>query len=159
MFNNNYNPYYTQPQRFQPTEPIQPINTQPYIPPQTHNTQQVLLGKSVDSIDVVKAMDIPLDGTVSYFPLTDGSAIVTKKLQSDGTSKTTIYRPVEEENKTSINYRCFNKSFSYLSKLYGKGTNLYNHLTFKNILLSKIILSHSYVGFCQTVEKASFFSN
>lgn len=104
MFNNNYNPYYTQPQRFQPTEPIQPINTQPYIPPQTHNTQQVLLGKSVDSIDVVKAMDIPLDGTISYFPLTDGSAIVTKKLQSDGTSKTTIYRPVEEENKTSINY-------------------------------------------------------
>ena len=104
MFNNNYNPYYTQPQRFQPAEPIQPINTQPYIPPQTHNTQQVLLGKSVDSIDVVKAMDIPLDGTISYFPLTDGSAIVTKKLQSDGTSKTTIYRPVEEENKTSINY-------------------------------------------------------
>ena len=104
MFNNNYNPYYTQPQRFQPTEPIQPINTQPYIPPQTHNTQQVLLGKSVDSIDVVKAMDIPLDGTISYFPLTDGSAIVTKKLQSDGTSRTTIYRPVEEENKTSINY-------------------------------------------------------
>lgn len=98
MFNNNYNPYYTQPQRFQPTEPIQPINTQPYIPPQTHNTQQVLLGKSVDSIDVVKAMDIPLDGTISYFPLTDGSAIVTKRLQSDGTSKTTIYRPVVEDN-------------------------------------------------------------
>ena len=104
MFNNNYNPYYTQPQRFQPTEPIQPINTQSYIPPQTHNTQQFLLGKSVDSIDVVKAMDIPLDGTISYFPLTDGSAIVTKKLQSDGTSKTTIYRPIEGENKTSINY-------------------------------------------------------
>lgn len=101
MFNNNYNPYYTQPQRFQPTEPIQPINTQPYIPPQTHNTQQVLLGKSVDSIDVVKAMDIPLDGSISYFPLTDGSAIVTKRLQNDGTSKTTVYRPVVDENETS----------------------------------------------------------
>lgn len=98
MFNNNYNPYYNQPQRFQPTEPIQPINTQPYIPPQTNNTQQVLLGKSVDSIDVVKAMDIPLDGTISYFPLTDGSAIVTKRLQGDGTSKTTVYRPIIEDN-------------------------------------------------------------
>lgn len=101
MFNNTYNPYYAQPQRFQPTEPIQPINAQPYIPPQTHNTQQVLLGKSVDSIDVVKAMDIPLDGSISYFPLTDGSAIVTKRLQNDGTSKTTVYRPVVEENEST----------------------------------------------------------
>ena len=48
------------------------------------------------------------------------------------------------------------KSITYLSKLYGKGTNLYNHLTFKYILLSKIILSHSYVEICQTMEKASF---
>ena len=43
-------------------------------------------------------MDIPLDGTISYFPLTDGSAIVTKRLQGDGTSKTTVYRPVIEDN-------------------------------------------------------------
>ncbi len=57
-----------------------------------------LQGKSVDSIDVVKAMDIPLDGSTSYFPLTDGSAIVTKQLQPDGTSKTIVYRP--ESNDT-----------------------------------------------------------
>lgn len=102
MFNNNYNPYYGQTQRFQPTEPIQPMNTQPYIPPQQHNVmQQTLLGKSVDSIDVVKAMDIPLDGSISYFPLTDGSAIVTKRLQNDGTSKTTVYRPVVDENEST----------------------------------------------------------
>ena len=75
MFNNNYNPYYTQPQRFQPVEPI----TQPYVQPTATNNHIGLLGKSVESIDVVKAMDIPLDGSTSYFPLTDGSAIVTKK--------------------------------------------------------------------------------
>ena len=34
---------------------------------------------------------------MSYFPLTDGSAIVTKQLQQDGSSKTVIYRPVEEK--------------------------------------------------------------
>lgn len=100
MFNNNYNPYYNQPQRFQPVEPItQPMNTQPYIQPNTTNNHMGLLGKSVDSIDVVKAMDIPLDGSTSYFPLTDGSAIVTKKIQNDGTSKTIVYKPVEEESK------------------------------------------------------------
>ena len=57
------------------------------------------MGKSVDSIDVVKAMDIPLDGSVSYFPLTDGTAIVTKQLQTDGTSKTIVYKPIVENKK------------------------------------------------------------
>ena len=108
MFNNNYNPYYNQPQRFQPVEPItQPINTmntQPYIPSTTNNNHIGLLGKSVESIDVVKAMDIPLDGSTSYFPLTDGSAIVTKKIQNDGTSKTIVYKPVEEESKSQPVY-------------------------------------------------------
>lgn len=54
-----------------------------------------LQGKTVDSIDVVKATDIPLDGSVSYFPIVDGSAIVTKQLQQDGTSKVIIYKPVD----------------------------------------------------------------
>ena len=100
MFNNNYNPYYNQPQRFQPVEPI----TQPYIQPTINNNHIGLLGKSVESIDVVKAMDIPLDGSTSYFPLTDGSAIVTKKIQNDGTSKTIVYKPVEEESKSQPVY-------------------------------------------------------
>ena len=59
---------------------------------------------TVESIDVVKAMDIPLDGSTSYFPLTDGSAIVTKKIQNDGTSKTVVYKPVEEESKSQPVY-------------------------------------------------------
>lgn len=106
MFN-NYNPYYMQPQRYQPNDTMnQSLNTTTYIPPQNHqNMQQFgLLGKSVDSIDVVKAMDIPLDGSVSYFPLVDGSAIVTKKIQNDGTSKTIVYKPVEEESKSQPVY-------------------------------------------------------
>ena len=40
-------------------------------------------------------MDIPLDGSISYFPITDGTAIVTKQLQTDGSSKTIIYKPIE----------------------------------------------------------------
>ena len=95
MYNNNFgfNPYY-QPQRFQqmPQQPMEPV-----VPTTSVPNRSLLNGKSVDSIDVVKAMDIPLDGSVSYFPLTDGTAIVTKQLQSDGTSKTTIYKPIEEK--------------------------------------------------------------
>lgn len=106
MFNyNNYMqpqiPRYGQPyqpyanQTVQPQQPIQPQPVQQYAPQPV--SIQGLQGKTVDSIDVVKAMDIPLDGSVSYFPLVDGTAIVTKQLQADGTSKTLVYKPSEEK--------------------------------------------------------------
>ena len=40
-----------------------------------------------------------MPGSVSYFPLTNGTAIITKQLQQDGTSKTIIYKPIQEEEK------------------------------------------------------------
>lgn len=100
------NPYFNQNNRFQPIEPINNLNNNPYMAPMqvTQNNNTALLGRSVDSIDVVKAMDIPLDGSVSYFPLLDGSAIVTKKLTSDGTSRMVIYKPVEQNKKETIKY-------------------------------------------------------
>ena len=105
MYNNyGYNPYY-QPQRFQNVE--QP-NQQPmmttYQPPIQLTKPTTLLGKAVESIDVVKATDIPLDGSISYFPLTDGSAIVSKQLQNDGTSKIVVYKPAKEDKKEEIQF-------------------------------------------------------
>ena len=87
MYNNyGYNPYFQQ-QRFQSNEQNQqPIMTT-YQQPIQLTKPNYLLGKSVDNIDVVKATDIPLDGSISYFPLTDGSAIVSKQLQNDETRK------------------------------------------------------------------------
>lgn len=90
----NYNQFYGQ--AFQQQMPRMQQIEQNY--PQ-YQQQTMLQGKSVDSVDVVKAIDIPLDGSVSYFPLADGSAILTKQLQTDGTSKTITYRPVEEKQK------------------------------------------------------------
>lgn len=106
MFNNyGYNPYYPQQQRFQNVE--QP-NQQPmmttYQPPIQLTKPATLLGKAVESIDVVKATDIPLDGSISYFPLTDGSAIVSKQLQNDGTSKIVVYKPTKEDKKEAIQF-------------------------------------------------------
>lgn len=91
---NSYNPYYQQP-RFQ--QPMQPMEQPQYIQP-AFNKPVGLQGKQVDSIEVVKATDIPFDG-VSYFPLTDGSAIVTKQLQMDGTSKIVVFKPVDEQKE------------------------------------------------------------
>lgn len=93
MYNNyGYNPYY------------QPPMATTYQPPIQMTKSTTLLGKSVDNIDVVKATDIPLDGSISYFPLTDGSAIVSKQLQNDGTSKIIVYKPVKEDKKETIQF-------------------------------------------------------
>lgn len=103
----NYNQFYGQMQmpKMQPTQPVQPV--QPMQTMEQYQPQQIykqigLQGKSVDSIDVVKAMDIPLDFSISYFPLTDGSAIVTKQLQTDGTSKTVVYKPIEDKEIANV---------------------------------------------------------
>ena len=96
-YNNIYNPY---------GNPYLNYNQQPQLQTSMlrqnqYRPQNSLQGKVVDSLDVVKATDIPYDGSVSYFPLTDGTAIITKQLQQDGTSKVVIYKPMieNEENK------------------------------------------------------------
>ena len=98
---NPYNPYSNQffnPQSQNRYQPMEMSMTQ-QNPVQTQiNRSNGLSGKLVDSIDVVKAMDISLDGSINYFPLTDNSAIVTKQLQTDGTCKIVVYKPVD--NKT-----------------------------------------------------------
>lgn len=96
-YNNIYNPY---------GNPYLNYNQQPQLQTSMlrqnqYKPQNSLQGKVVDSLDVVKATDIPYDGSISYFPLTDGTAIITKQLQQDGTSKVVIYKPIieNEENK------------------------------------------------------------
>lgn len=84
--NYGYNPYGRYMVPTQMSAPQQPINN-PYK----------LNGKQVESFDVVKSMDIPLDGSISYFPIADGSAIVTKQFQFDGSCKTLVYKPVLDE--------------------------------------------------------------
>ena len=98
--NQPYNPY-----GFQNIQ--QPLNRyqqpeQVYMQNQSTYKQCLgLQGKTVDSIEVVKATDIPLDGSISYFPLVDGSSIVTKQLMQDGTSRMIVYKPAETTPKAN----------------------------------------------------------
>ena len=98
---NQYNPYmnrfYGQQQANMP-QPMDLTMQQQNTPQMALNRQNILYGKQVDSLEVVKAIDIPLDGSISYFPLANGSAIVTKQLQQDGTSKITIYEPKTQKD-------------------------------------------------------------
>lgn len=99
---NNYNPYLNN--GFNPNfRPMQPQSEPQYVPQTTFTKPTGLQGKQVDSVEVVKATDVPFDGSISYFPLTDNSAIVTKQLQMDGTSKIVVYKPIDEQ-KEEIKY-------------------------------------------------------
>lgn len=91
-----YNPYNNQ---FYNQSMMQPRYTQPIEPQPIIPKPMGLNGKVVDSVDTVKGMDINLDGSVSYFPLADGSKIVTKQLNVDGTSKIVVYEQVKENIK------------------------------------------------------------
>lgn len=124
---NPYNPYYNYTQQSQQV---------PRQNPQTYKLQTniVLQGKVVDSLDVVKATDIPYDGSISYFPLTDGTAIITKQLQQDGTSKMVIYKPISDNEKESVKYITENDLEKQLKDMDSKfitGDDLKNQL--KNI--------------------------
>ena len=109
-----FNPYYGYTPQYGKTPYYmqQPITTPQYQTQATDYMGQMqnayqkplgLQGKTVDNIEVVKATDIPLDGSISYFPLVDGSSIITKQLMQDGTSRMIVYKPAETEPKATEN--------------------------------------------------------
>lgn len=95
QFNNRMQqPEQQYPQYSQPTQQTYPQNPQTY--PQASLGLQ---GKLIENAEMVKVIEIPMDGSTSFFPLADGSAILTKQLQVDGTSKVVIYKPATEPEK------------------------------------------------------------
>lgn len=104
MYNQNnygYNPYGA----YIPQRPIQQSVQQPLQQPLQNSAEiQRPLLRMVDNLETAKITEYPLDGTISYFPLTDGSAIVSKQLQMDGTSKTIIYKPIDTKDTESVKY-------------------------------------------------------
>lgn len=67
---------------------------QPIVPTQTPVSNQMsALGKMVDSIDVVKATDIPMDGNSYYFPKADGTEVYCKQWLQNGTTRILTFKP------------------------------------------------------------------
>ena len=60
------------------------------------------LGKMVDSIDVVKATDIPMDGNTYYFPKADGTEVYCKQWLQNGTTRILTFKPVFEDNPNNV---------------------------------------------------------
>ena len=66
------------------------------------SNQMSALGKMVDSIDVVKATDIPMDGNTYYFPKADGTEVYCKQWLQNGTTRILTFKPVFEDNPNNL---------------------------------------------------------
>ena len=76
---------------------------QPIVPAQTPVSNQMsALGKMVDSIDVVKATDIPMDGNAYYFPKADGTEVYCKQWLQNGTTRILTFKPVFDDNPNNV---------------------------------------------------------
>lgn len=86
-----YNPYFQQPRIQQPQiEPVQNVNQFQQQLPSGIN------GRVVQSVEMITANDVPMDGSAAFFPMQDMSAILAKSWNADGTIKTVIFKPINE---------------------------------------------------------------
>lgn len=74
----------------------------------SQNNQFMTIGKMVDSMDIVKATDIPMDGNMYYFPKADGSEIFVKQWLPNGTTQILRYKPFSESEQANPS-SCVNK--------------------------------------------------
>ncbi len=105
MMNNNYmpmqNPYADRMnflQNYQQSLQQQPmqINQQP-IPQQVSGIN----GRIVQTVENINANEVPMDGSMAFFPKQDMSEIYAKSWNADGTIRTLTFKPVLND-KTDI---------------------------------------------------------
>ena len=97
------NPYM---QRMENLQQFQQAIQQPVVPTQMSGVNQFApLGKIVESVDMVKATDIPMDGNMYYFPTADGSSIFGKRWLANGQTQIMAFKPISdnEPNNSSLN--------------------------------------------------------
>ena len=77
---------------------------QPVVPTQMSgaNQQMNVIGKIVDSVDVVKATDVPMDGNMYYFPKADGTEIFGKQWLSSGQTRILTFKPVFDDDTNNV---------------------------------------------------------
>ena len=79
-------------QRFQPQEQIQQSQVQQTIPQQIIGIN----GRVVQAVENINANEVPMDGSMAFFPKQDMSEIYVKGWNADGTIRTIVYKPYTE---------------------------------------------------------------
>lgn len=96
---NNYMPQYqTYQQAYNPMQNIQRFQQQQ----QPEQMQQGIFGKVVQSQDSIVANDVPMNGSVAFFPKSDLSEIYAKQWSADGTISTMVFKPIQNDNPNNL---------------------------------------------------------
>lgn len=106
MMNNNYMPQYgayqynpmANMQRFQPQEQIQQSQVQQVMPQQTAGIN----GRVVQAVENINANEVPMDGSMAFFPKQDLSEIYVKGWNANGRIKTIVYKPYTESDGNNV---------------------------------------------------------
>lgn len=74
------------------------------------------LGKVVESVDVLKTLEVPMDGNAYYFPKADGTEIFSKQWLPNGTTRILTFKPSLDDkadentlDEEKMNVEQFNK--------------------------------------------------
>lgn len=98
-----YNPYM---QRMENLQQFQQAINQPVQQTQISGisgiNQFTPLGKIVESVDMVKATDIPMDGSMYYFPTADGSLVFGKQWLPNGQTRILTFKPSLDDNPNTL---------------------------------------------------------
>ena len=73
------------------------------IMPQYQQMQLSLQGKIVNNFDEVTANDVPMNGSVAYFPKSDLSEIECRQWNANGTISRTVYKPILDDSNNNTN--------------------------------------------------------
>lgn len=107
MFNQmpQYNPYMDRLSQLQAQQ-------QQMQPTQNYTT----LGKVVEGVDVLKTLEVPMDGTMYYFPKADGTEVYSKQWLPNGTTRILTFKPILDDkidkstlDEEKLNLEEFNK--------------------------------------------------
>lgn len=100
QYQQQFNPYL---QRMENLQQFQQTLQQPVVPTQMSGANQFQpLGKIVESMDIVKVTDIPMDGNVYYFPKADGEEIYTKQFMPNGQTRILTFKPITDDNPNNL---------------------------------------------------------
>lgn len=105
--NSVYNPQGFYPQQYGAYAPYQQIQQQRFQPQEQYQAMQNqqaigLNGRIVQVVENINANEVPMDGSMAFFPKQDLSEIYVKGWNADGTIKTIVYKPytAPKDNQT-----------------------------------------------------------
>lgn len=124
-----YNPQQPYMDRIAGLQQFQQSLQQPQTQQQFQQMTQSINGRIVPNAESIAANDVPMDGSVAFFPMQDMSQILAKSWNADGTIKTIIYKKfLSDPNNSSFEQQkaeidlsesvtaIFNKRFDELEK-------------------------------------------